>query len=227
MSQYTIQHQSYNLTSTELPITVEKSRTAARIIAWSRKHHVRWKAPYEDIARKYMLLLNPPRRERAYINAATRVFDKADIDDLTTRFIAAFNITGQDIRDPPGSESYPDRTWQILSKAKDPVVWPVKKLARMKITNKEEVEDFCRIINAALEASSLSISTSFAAMLYVTLLSDDPGLKSAIDNGLGILACKGASGARLAELGVKLNKAGITIHRAISYCKWSPSDTAF
>ncbi|KAF3186875.1 hypothetical protein TWF225_004493 [Orbilia oligospora] len=125
-------------------------------------------------------------RERAYTNAATRAFDKASIDDLTTDSIAAFNITGRDTPDPPGSESYPETTWQILSDDAAPVIWPLEKLTKGTSTN-EKVEDFCRIVNAALETSGLSISASFAAMLYVTLLSDDPGLKSAVDNSLELI----------------------------------------
>ncbi|KAF3288818.1 hypothetical protein TWF132_007865 [Orbilia oligospora] len=147
-----------------------------------------------------MLLLNSPQRERAYTNAATRAFDKASIDDLTTDSIAAFNITGRDTPDPPGSESYPETTWQILSDDAAPVIWPLEKLTKGTSTN-EKVEDFCRIVNAALETSGLSISASFAAMLYVTLLSDDPGLKSAVDNSLEVLEYKGANDARLGELG--------------------------
>ncbi|EGX43333.1 hypothetical protein AOL_s00215g69 [Orbilia oligospora ATCC 24927] len=215
MSKYTAQNQSYHLTSTEciLPPTVEKSRTAARIIAWSRRHYVRWKAPFEDIAQRYMLLLNSPRREQAYINAATRAFDKASIDDLTTDFIAAFNITGRDIHDLLGSETYPETTWQILPGDAAPVIWPLERLT----STNEKVEDFCRIVNAALETSGLSISASFAAMLYVTLLSDDSGLKSAVDNSLEVLDYKGVSDARLGELGVTLNKAGITVDSALSH----------
>ncbi|KAF3132514.1 hypothetical protein TWF703_007310 [Orbilia oligospora] len=163
-----------------------------------------------------MLLLNSPRRERAYTNAATRAFDKASIDDLTTDFIAAFNITGRDTPDPPGSESYPETTWQIFPDDAAPVIWPLEKLTKGTSTN-EKVEDFCRIVNAALETSGLSISASFAAMLYVTLLSDDPGLKSAVDNSLEVLEYKGASDARLGELGITLNKVGITVDSALSH----------
>ncbi|KAF3277308.1 hypothetical protein TWF970_005237 [Orbilia oligospora] len=161
-----------------------------------------------------MLLLNSPRREQAYINAATRAFDKASIDDLTTDFIAAFNITGRDIHDLLGSETYPETTWQILPGDAAPVIWPLERLT----STNEKVEDFCRIVNAALETSGLSISASFAAMLYVTLLSDDSGLKSAVDNSLEVLDYKGVSDARLGELGVTLNKAGITVDSALSHC---------
>ncbi|KAK6536172.1 hypothetical protein TWF281_000418 [Arthrobotrys megalospora] len=216
MPKYTTQNQAYQLTATEcdLPATIEKSRTAARIIAWARRHHVHWKAPYEDIARRYMVLLDSPRSEQGYINAAIRAYDEDSVDDVTVRFITAFRITGRDVHDLTASESYPDTAWQILSDATAPITWPPQKSTS---GANWKVEDCCRIINTALEASSLEISASLAAMLYVTLLSENLGLKPTAFNNLEVLAYTGTSNAELLELGIALNRVGIIVERAVSY----------
>ncbi|KAK6329911.1 hypothetical protein TWF718_003338 [Orbilia javanica] len=216
MHTFTIQNQDYTLTARDCrpPTTVEKSRTAARIIGWSHKHNVRWRAPFEGIARQYMTLLNSTRRERGYINAAVRAFKESDIDGLTVRFIQAFGITGRGIHDLTASEVSPDKSWRIVSDVAATVVWPQSDDA---VERRKRSDGYFRLINDALKASDLSITASFGAMIHVLSLSHELDLTSLNESGIGILDYQGCSGVELEKLGQSLNKIGITIDRAISH----------
>ncbi|KAK6509176.1 hypothetical protein TWF481_003937 [Arthrobotrys musiformis] len=227
MSGFTAKNHEYILISRacQLPTTVEKSRTAARIIGWARKHHVRWRAPYEDVARRYMTLLNSPQKERGYIGAAARAFKESDIDDTARKFIEEFRITGWDIHDLRCEEGYPDTTWKIVTDATVLVIWSQRNPAREK---KERLNTYCQLINVALKAADLSITSDFAAMLYVLLLSDKLNPTSLNENGLSILDYQETTDLEKAELGRRLNKIGLIVERGISHwlqraCLTSPN----
>ncbi|KAK6516455.1 hypothetical protein TWF506_006361 [Arthrobotrys conoides] len=114
---FTAQNQDYILTPRvrQSPPTIENLRIAARIIGRTQKHHVRWRASFEDVARQYMTLalLASPGKKRGYISAAVRAFQESEIGSLTARFIEAFQITGGSL--PTASEVSLDKTWRILS----------------------------------------------------------------------------------------------------------------
>ncbi|KAF3207610.1 hypothetical protein TWF191_000998 [Orbilia oligospora] len=218
MSDFTVENEEYKLTAREcrLPATVEKSRTAARIIGWGRNYNVRWRAPFMEVARQYMALLDSPRSERGFIGAAVRAFAESEIDGLTARFVETFQITGRGTHGSTASESSPDKTWIIVTDTAAPVVWPHQSSA---IERREKSDAYCRLITDALKASDLTITSSFGAMIYVLLLSDELDPESLDESGIRILDYQGRSSVELEGLGKSLNQIGITIDHALSYCE--------
>ncbi|KAF3282667.1 hypothetical protein TWF970_001413 [Orbilia oligospora] len=218
MSDFTVENEDYKLTAKEcrLPATVEKSRTAARIIGWGRAYNVRWRAPFMEVARHYMALLDSPRSERGFIGAAVRTFVESEIDGLTARFVETFQITGRGTHDSTASESSLDKTWVIVADIAAPVVWPQQNSA---IERRKRSDAYCRLITDALKASDLTITSSFGAMVYVLLLSDELDPESLDESGIRILDYQGGSSIELEGLGKSLNQIGITIDHALSYCE--------
>ncbi|KAF3312973.1 hypothetical protein TWF173_006360 [Orbilia oligospora] len=216
MSDFTVENEDYKLTAKEcrLPATVEKSRTAARIIGWGRAYNVRWRAPFMEVARHYMALLDSPRSERGFIGAAVRTFVESEIDGLTARFVETFQITGRGTHDSTASESSLDKTWVIVADIAAPAVWPQQNSA---IERRKRSDAYCRLITDALKASDLTITSSFGAMVYVLLLSDELDPESLDESGIRILDYQGGSSIELEGLGKSLNQIGITIDHALSY----------
>ncbi|KAF3160454.1 hypothetical protein TWF788_003137 [Orbilia oligospora] len=161
-----------------------------------------------------MALLDSPRSERGFIGAAVRAFAESEIDGLTARFVKTFQITGRGTHGSTASESSPDKTWIIVTDTAAPVVWPHQSSA---IERRERSDAYCRLITDALKASDLTITSSFGAMIYVLLLSDELDPESLDESGIRILDYQGRSRVELEGLGKSLNQIGITIDHALSY----------
>ncbi|KAF3916896.1 hypothetical protein ABW21_db0200955 [Orbilia brochopaga] len=201
------------------PTTIEKTRLAARIYTWGDRHGIVWKAPFRTLANNYLNTIKRRRSLNGFLTAANRTYDLQKINDITKAFIDVFEVQGRKPSAAPGHESTPEIIWQIPQNRLKAQPWPEANRLPQIRTDLDFIERYLRVINAALDASELSITAELAAVIYLTMSRNDIEQDPFSKIGINILEYDGASYGELKQLGRKLNRVGLDIRTGVSYCE--------
>ncbi|KAK6355271.1 hypothetical protein TWF696_004384 [Orbilia brochopaga] len=217
---YILKTEAYAPPRSDIDSERSRARAAVSIVVFSDRHGVIWKSPFVEIARDYLTSLKNYRTVNRLVTAAVRTLRIQDIDQVTRTFIEVLHLTSKDLTDASGESKPPETLWQIAPGPQQAEPWQdvqrrVRRLPQQRLDT-DVVDRYYAIINSALEASALSLTSELAAVIYLALSRTDinPDPLSAV--GINIAEYEGASVEQLAKLGTQLNRIGIDTQHGVT-----------
>ncbi|KAJ6260938.1 hypothetical protein Dda_3599 [Drechslerella dactyloides] len=209
----TASNEFYVLTARTATQNLERTRAAAKVVAWSTNHGIIWKAPLLDIAQRYLDSLENRRALGGFLAAATKSFRSEDVDNLTRTFIEVFRVANGDLPDSSGGPKPVETLWQRAIDLQQAAPWPeVEQSVRGLKQDRADTDipdRYYKTINSALEAAGLSVTSELAALIYLARSRNDLNNDPLSELGININGYQDATVKQLEELGIRINKVGL------------------